>query len=500
MIDPLMMQTLQDGKYTLSDVLGQGGFGTTYRATHRDLQQTVVIKTLSPANREHPQFAHVEHLFRDEARRLAVCTHPNIVRVSDFFTEDGIPYMVMDYIPGKTLDQVVFPHQPLPEAIAIHYIRQIGAALHLVHSNGLLHRDVKPQNIILREGTDEVVLIDFGIAREFTPGVTQEHTSLLSVGYAPIEQYAHREKRSAATDVYGLAATLYALLTAQVPIASILRSRQPMAAPRDLQSSISTAVSQAVMRGMAVEPQFRPPTIADWLAMLPEGVTTAPPTSPPVLNGLGQSVGQSGQPSQPSQPPQPAPPAAQPMTGPTLAVAPGYVPSAPMAGYSGSPSMVPAHVPSAPPAVVVHPVPTQRSQGGIWGWIFVSLAAIAAAAIMGLTALIMQSRQSNLLNEPAVPSPEAPPVTEPPAEQPERSPSGVDPIPSPSPSPAPSPAPAPRPTPAPRPAPAPAPTPTPRPSASPSPTRDSTSGSSQDDEEENFFRQGGGPTRHRDGN
>lgn len=493
MIDPLMMQTLQDGKYILSDVLGQGGFGTTYRATHRDLQQTVVIKTLSPANREHPQFAQVEHLFRDEARRLAVCTHPNIVRVSDFFTEDGIPYMVMDYIPGKTLDQVVFPHQPLPEAIAIHYIRQIGAALHLVHSNGLLHRDVKPQNIILREGTDEVVLIDFGIAREFTPGVTQEHTSLLSVGYAPIEQYAHREKRSAATDVYGLAATLYALLTAQVPIASILRSRQPMAAPRDLQSSISTVVSQAVMRGMAVEPQFRPPTIADWLAMLPDSVPTVPPTSPVLLNGLSHSgqPSQAGQPSQPSQPSQPAQPVAQPMTGPTLAVAPGYVPSAPMAGYSGSPSMVPAHVSSAPPAAALQTAPTQRSQGGIWGWVFVSLATIAAAAIMGLTVLIMQSRQSNLLNEP-VPSPEAPPVTEPPAEQPERSPSGEDPSPAPAPSPAPTPAPAPRP--------APAPTPTPQPSASPSPTRDSTSDSSQDDEEENFFRQGGGPTRHRDGN
>ncbi len=157
--------------------------------------------------------------------------------------------MVMDYIPGPTLEEVVFPDHPLPEAIAIHYIRQIGSALNVVHQNGLLHRDIKPQNIILRQGTDQVVLIDFGIAREFKPGSAQTHTNLISTGYAPIEQYMSRETRTPATDVYGLAATLYSLLTAQVPVASILRDRQPMPAPRDLRSDLSAAANQAVLRG-----------------------------------------------------------------------------------------------------------------------------------------------------------------------------------------------------------------------------------------------------------
>ena len=165
-------RTLQSGKYTLEQELGRGGFGVTFKATHRYLGQTVVIKTLNEALQQHPDFDKFQRQFQDEARRLASCVHPNIVRVSDFFIEDRLPYMVMDYIPGPTLDTVVF-QGPLPEATAIHYIRQIGAALQLVHQNGLLHRDVKPQNIILRQGTEEVVLIDFGIAREYTLGAPQ---------------------------------------------------------------------------------------------------------------------------------------------------------------------------------------------------------------------------------------------------------------------------------------------------------------------------------------
>lgn len=195
--------------------------------------------------------------------------HPNIVRVSDFFLEAGLPYMVMDYIPGSTLEAVVFPHNPLPEAVAVEYIRQVGAALSVVHDNGLLHRDVKPQNILLHEKTRQAILIDFGIAREFTLNVTQTHTNMMSPGYAPIEQYLAQQKRTPATDVYGLAATLYALLTAQTPVASILRDRQPMPEPRQLQPQLSAVLNQAVMQGMAIEPQHRPATIAAWLSQLP---------------------------------------------------------------------------------------------------------------------------------------------------------------------------------------------------------------------------------------
>ncbi|MEH1937917.1 MAG: protein kinase [Nostoc sp.] len=269
---------LQDGKYTLIQEIGRGGFGITFKATHHYLGQEVVMKTINERLRQHPDFAKFERQFQDEARRLATCIHPNIVRVSDFFVEAGLPYMVMEYIRGETLgDAFVLPGIPLPEATAIHYIRQIGAALQVVHNNGLLHRDVKPDNIILRQGTQEVVLIDFGIAREFNGGVRQTHTGLVSEGYSPIEQYMTQAPRTPATDVYGLAATLYALLTAQVPMPALLRDREQMPVPRELQPHLSAAVNQAVMRGMAVESRFRPATVAEWLQLLPgNGVNVTP--------------------------------------------------------------------------------------------------------------------------------------------------------------------------------------------------------------------------------
>ncbi|MEA5551920.1 protein kinase [Anabaena cylindrica UHCC 0172] len=276
--------TLQNGKYSIIQEIGRGGFGITFKAMHHYLGQEVVMKTINERLRKNPDFSKFELQFQDEARRLATCVHPNIVRVSDFFVEDGLPYMVMEYIPGENLGEAfVLPGISLPEETAVHYIRQIGAALQVVHKNGLLHRDIKPDNIILREGTQEVVLIDFGIAREFNSGVRQTHTGLVSEGYAPIEQYLTQAPRTSATDVYGLAATLYALLTGQVPIPALLRDREPMPSPRELQPHLSAYINQAVMRGMAVESRFRPPTVAEWLQLLPGvGLEITPqiPTQP----------------------------------------------------------------------------------------------------------------------------------------------------------------------------------------------------------------------------
>lgn len=287
-------KTLQGGKYSLDQEIGRGGFGITFKATHHFLNHIVVIKTLNEKLAQHPDFSKFERQFQDEARRLATCIHPNIVRVSDFFIEDGLPYMVMEYIAGKTLAEAfVLPGMPLPEVTAIHYIRQIGAALQVVHQNGLLHRDVKPDNIILRQGTQEVVLIDFGIAREFNNGARQTHTGIVSEGYSPIEQYLSQATRTPATDIYGLAATLYALLTAQVPIPALLRDREQMPAPRELQPHISAAVNQAIMRGMAIESRFRPQTVAEWLVLLPGNKNT---TQQPVLTQTVPTINLSAQP------------------------------------------------------------------------------------------------------------------------------------------------------------------------------------------------------------
>ncbi len=426
-------KVLQGGKYSLDQLLGEGGFGITYKATHHYLGQTVVIKTLNPANKNHPQFAKLEQQFQDEGRRLAVCVHPNIVRVNDFFIEEGVPYLVMDYIPGETLEAVVFPDKPLPEAIAIHYIRQVGAALQVVHQNGLLHRDIKPQNIILRQNTQEVVLIDFGISREFTPGVTQTHTSMISEGYAPVEQYIAHQQRTPASDVYGLTATLYALLTARVPVASILRDRQTMPTPAELQPYLSPEVNQAVMKGMAIDVHYRPRTIEEWLSMLPD---YAPMAGEPI-----------------TQPPSLLP--ASPPTAPTVAVSPRYASYSPRGSSPNGSSLngsspngsaspiapyVPPNVPTNLPTIVglaatANPPSKKKSEG--WSFAFLGLVAIASIVTAAVGAVWFRSQQFADLPTPfptvsATPSPELSP-----SPSPKSSPSPES-TPSPEPSPQPS--------------------------------------------------------------
>ncbi|NJK70327.1 MAG: protein kinase [Microcoleus sp. CSU_2_2] len=261
---------LQKGKYTINGTLGIGGFGITYRAIHAHLKQTVVLKTLNESLRQHPESAQFQQQFIAEAQRLSRCQHSNIVRVIDFFEEAGQSFVAMDYIPGKTLAQIVETGEPLPEAQALHYIRQIASAVDTVHQSGLLHRDIKPENIIRRADTHIVMLIDFGIARDFTAGTQQTHTNLLSPGYAPIEQYLDDGKCTTATDVYAIAATLYYLLSGIPPIAAPLRDRIPLPDLGQFQPNLSPGIERAILRGLEIDPHKRPQTIEHWLAMLQE--------------------------------------------------------------------------------------------------------------------------------------------------------------------------------------------------------------------------------------
>jgi len=266
-------QRLQGGKYTIEQELGEGGFGITYRARDNNGRK-VVIKTLNDNVQRRSDFAKFQQDFLNEALRLAKCSHPHIVRIDEVIQEGQLWCIVMEYIDGEDLASRIESKGALQEAEALRYIQQIAKALAVVHNNGLLHRDVKPQNIMLRSDKSEAVLIDFGIAREFTPNLTQTHTQFLSDGFAPIEQYEQRAKRGAYTDVYGLAATLYALLTGRVPPSATSRDRSvlkrkndPIETPKQINSSISDRVNQAILWGMAIEPEDRPQSVQEWLAL-----------------------------------------------------------------------------------------------------------------------------------------------------------------------------------------------------------------------------------------
>jgi eukaryotic-like serine/threonine-protein kinase len=261
-------QKLQRGKYTVEKVLGQGGFGITYLV--KDKQgNPFVIKTLNSYLQRHYDFPKVEQDFLNEALNLAKYRHPHIVRVDEVIQEGDRWCMVMEYIEGEDLAHRVWNHGILSESEALLYMQQIGDALTLIHNNGLLHRDIKPLNIMLRKNRSEAVLIDFGIAREFTPNLTKTHTQSLSEGFAPIEQYDWRAKRGAYTDVYALAATLYSLVTGEVPIPSPVRAfGTALEPPQKLNHKISDRVNRAILNGMAMKPEERPQSVAQWLAML----------------------------------------------------------------------------------------------------------------------------------------------------------------------------------------------------------------------------------------
>lgn len=418
-MDSLIGQSLQSGKYTLDEPLGQGGFGVTFKATHHALHQTVVIKTLRSDPSLGSDIQALKQRFQDEARRLALCSHPHIVRVSDFFVEDDMPYLVMDYIPGKTLDSIIFSDRPLPEALAIHYTRQLGAALQIIHNSGLLHRDVKPQNVIIRDESHDAVLIDFGIAREFTPGMTQTHTSFLSEGYAPVEQYLAQTQRTPATDVYGLAATLYAMVTAQVPVSSVLRDRQALPEPRTLQKELSVSLNNAILVGMAVEPKHRPQSITSWLALLPDVQLRAAPITQLEPGPVGPNAGSDDprltpqKPSSPAQAPQiQSPPVPNPArTAPTVAVLPNHPSYA--AGTSArtpvrrSPNRAPDQTSSSHTVVAGHQQDTRErphrhnsSKTGNWlGCLLVPIIAMAAIGATGLGAFWLRSQWGDPLSD-----------------------------------------------------------------------------------------------------
>ena len=271
----LVGQRLQNGKYYLDQELGRGSFGITYRATDSSLDRQVAIKMLDPFLGENSNLTDWIGQFQNEARRLAKCSHINIVRVIDFCCENGLPYIVMDYIQGQTLDQILQDDNPLSETTALEYVRQIAEALSVVHEQSLLHQDIKPKNLILRQDSQQVVLIDFGIAREFSPQQLRNYTNLLSEGYAPIEQYMVGTPRTSATDVYGLAATLYTLLTTKIPTSAISRVHGCiLESPREIRSQLSERVSEAVMWGMALEPERRPSSVSEWLASLTEATAS----------------------------------------------------------------------------------------------------------------------------------------------------------------------------------------------------------------------------------
>lgn len=265
-------QTLRTRPYRIDTILGQGGFGLTYKATHLQLKHQVVIKTPNGTLQNDPEYPNFVRRFIREGQILAqLCqnAHPGIVRVSDLFEEKGIHCLVMDLVVGQSLFDTVQQRQRLPEIEAVAIIRQIGEALIEVHQAGIVHRDAHPGNIMLRRN-GQAVLIDFGIASELMPTVISSRHPC-NPAFAPWEQQVEGSGKPT-VDIYALAASLYYAVTGERPTPSLQRHFQNLALKPAKDFGVKDWVNLAIEKGMASNPQKRPQSMKDWLGYLQEPI------------------------------------------------------------------------------------------------------------------------------------------------------------------------------------------------------------------------------------
>lgn len=278
---------LQAGKYIIKQVLGQGGFGVTYLAEHTVLGANVAIKEFffkqfceRDQTTSHVTVASTtnsdivnryKERFLKEARIIAKLNHPNIIKIHDVFSENNTAYYVMDYIEGVNLADLIKSRGALPEDEALRYISQAAESLKYVHGQYLNHLDVKPANLMLRKSDNQVILIDFGMSKQYD-SLSGSQTSTtpvgISHGYAPIEQYKAGgvKEFSPQSDIYALGATLYKLITGDTPPQSgeIIEEGLP-----DLPMSVSLETRKTIEKAMSINKLERQPNIREFLEMLP---------------------------------------------------------------------------------------------------------------------------------------------------------------------------------------------------------------------------------------
>ncbi len=265
-----MIGKIFGNRYRLMELIGEGGMALVYKAECSLLCRTVAVKILRPQFANDAEF--VER-FRREARAAASLSHPNVVNIYDVGQEDGMDYIVMEFIPGETLKSIIKREAPLAIDRALEITRQIAAALHHAHQRNIIHRDIKPHNILVTPD-GQIKVTDFGIARAISAGsFTQTGMVVGSVHYSSPEQIRGGVV-GPQSDLYSLGCVLYELLTGEVPytgdtsIAIALRHLQGNAVPAgELRPEISQSVESIIEKAMAVDPAQRFPTA---LAMLKE--------------------------------------------------------------------------------------------------------------------------------------------------------------------------------------------------------------------------------------
>jgi serine/threonine protein kinase len=283
-------------EYRLESVLGSGGFGMTYLAYDTNLELKVAIKEYLPVELAVraldgcivPVSTGTEYNYKwgldrflQEARLLAKFSHPNIVTVGRYFEANGTAYMVMNYESGVSLSQMLKRIPEPDEELLLRILLPLLDGLHAVHMAGFLHRDIKPSNIFIRD-TGVPVLLDFGAARLAIGSSTHTITSILTPGYAPLEQYSKDGNQGPWTDVYSLAAVCYRAVIGDNPpdVVTRLKDDSVFNVLIGARARFSTGFLHAINRGLEVDEKKRPQSVPEWKAMFTGEAYVAPPPSP----------------------------------------------------------------------------------------------------------------------------------------------------------------------------------------------------------------------------
>lgn len=258
---------LLGNRYYVGRVLGEGGFGITYLGFDTKLERRVAIKEYYPRTLVHrdvyssmnvtcytgttPTFERGREQFLSEARTLSRLDGiPQIVRVMDFFPENNSAYIVMEFLEGTTLKDIMMQRGRIPMQELLTMLEPVLGGMQSMHNAGIIHRDISPDNLMVMNYTGQVKLMDFGCAREL--GLGRAMTAVLKPGFAPVEQSAGQEQ-GPWTDVYGMCATMYYCLTGVIPPDANQRLLyDTLLPPSSYGVQITPAQEQALMKGLAV--------------------------------------------------------------------------------------------------------------------------------------------------------------------------------------------------------------------------------------------------------
>jgi serine/threonine protein kinase len=276
-----VVQTL--GKYDLLEKIAEGGMGAIYRGRNRDSGQIVAIKIMPSHMASNPVLL---QRFEQEFRAASRLNHPNVVRALDYSDSGTTPYLVMEFVEGESLGQKIEREGKLPEAEAIRLIAQVAQGLHRAHKQGLIHRDVKPDNILVQpDGTAK--LADLGLVKESESdlNLTKTGRGLGTPHFMAPEQFRNAKNASVRCDIYSLGATLYQMVTGELPFRSsgpldafMKKMNNELTPPRKLVPGLSERTDWAILRAMSADPNGRPGSCREFVEDLTGRSTRRLPT------------------------------------------------------------------------------------------------------------------------------------------------------------------------------------------------------------------------------